>query len=401
MGKVTVLLLGVLTLLAFGWIVVYPTAAQIETSLQREADEALARAGADWAVVEVDGQRAVLEGFAPSPEARQRAVDAVLGADGGGGLLLGGIVAVNDRASVGEVPRPYVWRAEAASGRVILSGLAPSVAARDALIDEARSLFVEGVDNRIQLAGGAPPGGWLDAARLGLRQLARLGAGEAALTDRVLRVSGQTADLGVVSEIASALTATPTGYRAEPDVVTTDVVLRRRAQAAAGAQAGAQGGPGVGPDGGTGPGRGAEGTGGSAGTASASAAGPSAPSPAEACQRRIDQALASGSEAMFAPGSVTIADGSEGALRRIAEALQGCEGVRLQIGGHTDSQGRESYNRQLSLQRASNVRDFLVAAGVDAARLEPVGFGSGQPVASNDTAEGRARNRRITFEVLP
>jgi OOP family OmpA-OmpF porin len=63
--------------------------------------------------------------------------------------------------------------------------------------------------------------------------------------------------------------------------------------------------------------------------------------------------------------------------------------------GHTDSIGSVSYNLKLSERRANSVRDYLITQGVPADRLEAKGFGKSQPVASNDTPEGRAMNRRV------
>jgi OOP family OmpA-OmpF porin len=69
--------------------------------------------------------------------------------------------------------------------------------------------------------------------------------------------------------------------------------------------------------------------------------------------------------------------------------------LEVEIAGHTDSTGAEAYNQQLSLRRAEAVRDYLVANGVDAARLTVKGYGESQPVADNASKEGRAENRRV------
>jgi len=73
--------------------------------------------------------------------------------------------------------------------------------------------------------------------------------------------------------------------------------------------------------------------------------------------------------------------------------------LKVSVDGHTDSIGSEAYNQKLSERRAKAVRDYMVAQGVDASRITTRGFGKSKPVASNDTAEGRAENRRV--EIIP
>lgn len=69
--------------------------------------------------------------------------------------------------------------------------------------------------------------------------------------------------------------------------------------------------------------------------------------------------------------------------------------------GHTDSTGAEDYNLQLSQKRADSVANFLTGRGVLPARIVAYGRGEGSPIASNDTAEGRAMNRRVELIVTP
>ncbi len=73
-------------------------------------------------------------------------------------------------------------------------------------------------------------------------------------------------------------------------------------------------------------------------------------------------------------------------------------GVNILVSGHTDSQGSEAYNQQLSEKRAAAVKDYLIAKGIDASRIEAKGFGESQPRESNDTPEGMAKNRRVEIK---
>jgi len=75
------------------------------------------------------------------------------------------------------------------------------------------------------------------------------------------------------------------------------------------------------------------------------------------------------------------------------------EFVSITIEGHTDNTGSDKINDPLSNNRANAVKAFLVKKGIDAARMETVGYGSKNPVASNKTSKGRAENRRVDVKV--
>jgi OOP family OmpA-OmpF porin len=102
----------------------------------------------------------------------------------------------------------------------------------------------------------------------------------------------------------------------------------------------------------------------------------------------------------FAPGSAVITNESQGSMDAIAATLERCPEAGFEIGGHTDSQGSEGLNMRLSKARAEAVLDALLVRGVRLDRLAAQGYGEGQPLVSNETAEGRARNRRIEFTLV-
>jgi outer membrane protein OmpA-like peptidoglycan-associated protein len=83
----------------------------------------------------------------------------------------------------------------------------------------------------------------------------------------------------------------------------------------------------------------------------------------------------------------------------MAEIIRKYPENRLVIVGHTDSQGSEAFNRNLSEQRANAVRSLIVANGVPAAHVQTQGAGESQPVADNNTASGRALNRRVEIAI--
>jgi OOP family OmpA-OmpF porin len=119
-----------------------------------------------------------------------------------------------------------------------------------------------------------------------------------------------------------------------------------------------------------------------------------APRPAPAAQERL---VLRGVN--FATSSAEIDPASAVVLDVAAEQLRNRPGVSVLVEGHTDSTGSDAYNQALSQRRADSVRSYLVRKGVPAERLTARGFGESNPVASNDTAEGRAMNRRVELEV--
>ena len=105
------------------------------------------------------------------------------------------------------------------------------------------------------------------------------------------------------------------------------------------------------------------------------------------------------SDVLFDTGSATLKPGAREKLAKISGIVLAHPGLTLQIEGHTDSVGSDDFNQQLSERRADSVRDFLASQGVGASSMTAKGFGKTQPVASNDNAEGRQRNRRVELVV--
>src|SRR5690606_5687496 len=101
----------------------------------------------------------------------------------------------------------------------------------------------------------------------------------------------------------------------------------------------------------------------------------------------------------FDKGSANITYDSEEILRSGAlKTMQDNPEIVVEISGHTDSDGSNSYNQQLSYDRANSVKQWLVNNGIDANRIETQGFGEDRPIAPNDTPENKLKNRRIEFK---
>ena len=86
-------------------------------------------------------------------------------------------------------------------------------------------------------------------------------------------------------------------------------------------------------------------------------------------------------------------------LDDVARALTDHPTIKVRIEGHTDSQGKDAFNKKLSQQRAESVRKYLIGKGIDELRMEAVGFGEEVPLADNRTKAGRAQNRRVEFVI--
>ena len=102
----------------------------------------------------------------------------------------------------------------------------------------------------------------------------------------------------------------------------------------------------------------------------------------------------------FQPNQDVIAKSSDKVLLGTVKVLRETPAVRLRIEGHTDASGDAEKNTELSQHRADAVRKWLIAKGIDAARLEAKGFGPSAPIADNATAAGRAQNRRVEFHLI-
>lgn len=102
----------------------------------------------------------------------------------------------------------------------------------------------------------------------------------------------------------------------------------------------------------------------------------------------------------FEPNSFEIDSASQAYLAEAAELIAANADLRVEVAGFADSLGGDGWNRELSQTRATTVRQHLIDAGVPASRLVAQGYGRNEPVASNDTADGRNANRRVELRLI-
>lgn len=127
--------------------------------------------------------------------------------------------------------------------------------------------------------------------------------------------------------------------------------------------------------------------------------GPAAPAAAQCNDLQVAISAVTGGPIAFANDGFSLTPADEPILTQVSDKLKACPTAHVTLNGYADNSGVEAINIPLSTQRAQKVSDFLVAQGVAAPQLVVNGLGSVNPIASNDTAEGRAKNRRVEIVV--
>ncbi len=252
-------------------------------------------------------------------------------------------------AAVATTAAAYGFDAARDTDKIILSGNYPDDDTHGKILNTAKSLFPGDVVNDLLTAAPDAPNGFANAALAGLNALSRLAKGTFSLSGTNATLSGEALYDGAVSSVQSGFAAAlPDGFKAAPATITV-----------------------------------------------------SAPAPAVDavnCQSMLN-GIVTKSKINFETGKARISPVSSGLLDTIVATINRCPGSNIEVSGHTDSSGDEKANIALSEQRAKAVVTYLTDAGVQSSRLTAVGFGSSHPLASNDTEEGKALNRRIEFSV--
>jgi len=245
---------------------------------------------------------------------------------------------------------PYVFQAykDPVAVTVTLTGYVPDNNVHAALAAAAgRKFFSEKVVDNLKASIGAPQG-FANAVVPALGALSRLSTGTLVVSDREVKLSGDAFYDAAANQIRASLGKDfPQVWQYKADISVKPA---------------------------------------------------SAPVDATVCQQLLAELLSRGT-IRFESGKTDIAPDSAGLLDRLIETAMRCPASNIEIAGHTDTDGDEAANQALSEKRAQAVTDYLVKAGLPADRFTPVGYGSTQPVAGNETEEGKAQNRRIDFVV--
>jgi OOP family OmpA-OmpF porin len=245
---------------------------------------------------------------------------------------------------------PYIFQAykDPVATTLTLTGYVPDNDVHAALVAAAGRKFVsEKVVDNLKASIGAPTG-FAAAVVPALGALSRLSTGTLVVSDREVKLSGDALYDAAANQIRAGLGREfPQGWQYKADI---------------------------------------------------SVRPPAAGVDATVCQQLFAELL-SKARIRFESGKADISADSAGLLDRLTETALRCPNATIEIAGHTDSAGDEAANQALSEKRAQAVTDYLVKAGLPASRFAPVGYGSTQPVAGNETEEGKAQNRRIDFVV--
>jgi OmpA-OmpF porin, OOP family len=245
---------------------------------------------------------------------------------------------------------PYIFQAykDPVVVTVTLTGYVPDNNVHAAIASAAaRKFFSEKVVDNLKTSVGAPSG-FVSAAVPALGALSRLSTGTLVVSDREVKLSGDALFDAAAAQIRASLGRDfPEGWQVKADISVKPAA---------------------------------------------------APVDPTVCQQLFSDLLAKG-KIRFEPGRAAIDLDSAGLLDRLIETALRCPAANIEIAGHTDADGEDGFNQMLSERRAQAVADYLVKAGLPANRFTAMGYGSSQPVASNDTDEGKARNRRIEFLV--
>jgi OOP family OmpA-OmpF porin len=245
---------------------------------------------------------------------------------------------------------PYVFQAykDPVAQTLTLSGYVPENNVHTALAATAeRKFFSEKVVDNLKASVGAPSG-FATAVVPALGALSRLSTGTLVVSDREVKLSGDALYDSAAAQIRAGLGRDfPRGWQVKADISVKPAA---------------------------------------------------APVDATVCQQLFSDLLAKG-KIRFESGRASIDPDSAGLLDRLIETGLRCPTANIEVAGHTDADGEDAFNQALSEKRAQAVVDYLVKAGLAAGRFTATGYGSSRPIATNDTDEGKAQNRRIDFVV--
>jgi OOP family OmpA-OmpF porin len=245
---------------------------------------------------------------------------------------------------------PYIFQAnkDPVAATVTLTGYVPDDAIHKTIAAAVqRKFFAEKIVDNLKISIGAPAS-FAASVTAALGALSRLSTGTLVVSDREVKLSGDALYEGAAADIRAGLGKDfPKTWQYKPEITVKP------------------------------------------------AAGPV---DATVCQQLFSELLSKG-KIRFEPKRAVIDPDSAAILDRLVDTALRCPNANIEVAGHTDADGEDSFNQALSEKRAQAVINYLVKAGLTADRFTAVGYGATQPVAGNDSDAGKAQNRRIEFLV--
>jgi len=258
-------------------------------------------------------------------------------------LALAGLLALCAATASHAQARGAAVRDTAAPGKVVVSGVVPDESTRAAILARVRELY--GADRVVDQVGVsnlvAPPNWSQNVQKLISPELKRVSRGQLKISGNVIDVTGEVDNEVQRQEVVSHMS----------DQLNPTYTVRNALRVVA------------------------------------------------AGQEQVDAALTDRT-IEFEPGNSTLTAAGTAVLARLLPVLQQLPDRKFEVIGHTDSSGSRAQNIALSAARADAVKTWLVGSGVAASAVQTSAVGPDRPIATNDTPEGRARNRRIEFRVM-
>lgn len=385
MKKVLILLLAMLAIALVVYFCVYgKSIPSIEKDLAFRAQDKLNSNQMEWARVHIDGRDITLQGVAPSVEQRDAAqrFAQVEGVNFVNNQLTIGTQAANIKgaATTNNTGTPTLNNddyslliAKNKEGKFVVEGVMSAAMHQQVITEATAKVGADQVIDRISDKDVNSPKELPAIASIMLTRTATLEDGRARLTGKHLQVSGSSPTKEAVEQVKQqTANGLPQGFTSSFSLTPPDAIANF---------SGANNADATSP------------------VAMADGGGQqTTPMSVKNCQQQFDQILAN-SKIYFNSSSATIKKSSYKVLNRLATTASQCTAYNIKVHGHTDATGRNTLNQQLSKQRALAVAEYLTKQGVSPKHVRAIGHGSSQPIASNQTSEGRARNRRIELTV--
>lgn len=252
------------------------------------------------------------------------------------------------------VRSPYIFEAvKAEDGVVTLSGYVADAQERSRVLTSARQMFENVRNDKIIFASGHPNKAWPDLIQSKLGDLAKLDTGKLSIEDTQVLLTGTASDAAIREAVNAAIINVPEGYSSAANISVPDLAAANVGEVNSEA----------------------------------------------ICQSLFDEIKGTSKINFASAKSELRGTATYDLLNNLVSATNQCASFQVRVVGHTDSQGKDTYNQWLSEMRAKAVADYIVNQGVSASRISASGFGETKPIATNESSAGRAQNRRIEFIV--